>query len=164
MLGRTPDQANQLTSGAGALLLPRERMASVREATPHASPLKKRRCGAPPRMAKQYADLLGIAYAGGSSPRASTTWSRLPWTSAATLSHRLLGAAQASDFVDSATPPTLPFALVTCNRRSLPCCEHADRDLHQLEPRWSLHLRIYGATVESRSRVGNPRYMLEDLA
>ena len=53
---------------------------------------------------------------------------------------------------------------VTCNRCCLPCCEHADRDLHLLEPRWSLHLRIYGATVESRSRVGNPRYMLEDLA
>ena len=93
MLGRTPDQANQLTSGAGALLLPRERMASVREATPHASPLKKRRCGAPPRMARQYADVLGIGYAGWSSLRASTTCSRLPWTSAATLSHRLLGAA-----------------------------------------------------------------------
>ena len=69
----------QLTSGAGALLLPRQRMASVRETTPHPSPLKKRCCGAPPRtaelkvvhgrihaqlqldsMARQYGELLGI--------------------------------------------------------------------------------------------------------
>ena len=62
------------------------------------------------------------------------------------------------------TEPSRRVRRVTCNRCCLPCCEHADRDLHLLEPRWSLHLRTYGATVESRSRVGNPRYMLEDLA
>ena len=69
----------QLTSGVGALLLPRERMASVRETTPHASPLKKGSFRAPPRTAevklvegrvhaqlelggitRQYAERLGI--------------------------------------------------------------------------------------------------------
>ena len=69
----------QLTSGAGALLFPQQRMASVRETTPHASPLKKGSFRAPPRtaelklvdgrvhaqlelggIARQYAERLGI--------------------------------------------------------------------------------------------------------